>query len=183
MVALETPRAPGAAPRRQGFSPAGGRSRRRRRGAHSWLVYRFGLSIGGRAGAGLDERRRRRDGEPMAKILLAEDDDTLRQFLEWELGKAGHEVFAVRDGSEALPVLAEGRFDVLVADIVMPEIDGIELARRAGAIDPGLRILFITGFSAVALRSRGARLPEAKVLSKPFHLRVLVDEIDKLMAA
>jgi len=119
----------------------------------------------------------------MAKILLAEDDDTLRQFLEWELVKAGHEVFAVRDGGEALPVLAEGRFDVLVADIVMPEMDGIELARRAGAVDPGLRILFITGFSAVALRSRGARLPEAKVLSKPFHLRVLVNEIDKLMAA
>ena len=41
----------------------------------------------------------------MAKILLAEDDDSLRQFLEWELGKAGHDVFAVRDGREALPVL------------------------------------------------------------------------------
>ncbi len=119
----------------------------------------------------------------MAKILLAEDDESLRNFLSWELGKAGHEVFAVGNGSEALPVLAEGRFDVLVADIVMPEIDGIELARRAGAIDSALRILFIAGFSAVALRSRGARLPEAKVLSKPFHLRELVDEIDKLLAA
>ena len=119
----------------------------------------------------------------MAKILLAEDDDTMRQFLERELGKAGHEVFAVRDGREALPVLAEGNFDVLVADIVMPEVDGIELARRAGAIMPELRILFITGFSAVALQRRGTRYPEAKVLSKPFHLRELVDAIGKLLAA
>lgn len=119
----------------------------------------------------------------MAKILLAEDDDSLREFLRRALAKAGHEVIAARNGAEALPVLAEGRFDVLVADIVMPEMDGIELARRAGAADADLRIMFITGFSAVSLDARGARLPEAKVLSKPFHLRVLVDEIEKLLAA
>ena len=122
-------------------------------------------------------------GTLMAKILLAEDDDTLRQYLKWELGKAGHDVFAVGDGRDALPVLAEGRFDVLVADIVMPEVDGIELARRAGAVDSRLRILFITGFSAVALRRRGVRVPDARILSKPFHLRELVDEIQKLLAA
>ncbi len=127
--------------------------------------------------------RRKLKAISMAKILLAEDDDSMREFLARELGKAGHEVFAVRDGSEALPVLAEGGFEVLVADIVMPGMDGIELARWAGAIDGDLRILFITGFSAVALRSRGTRLPEAKVVSKPFHLRELVEEIDKLLAA
>ena len=119
----------------------------------------------------------------MAKILLAEDDDSMREFLKGALERAGHEVFAARHGAEALPVLAEGRFDILVADIVMPEMDGIELARRAGAIDSKIRIMFITGFAAVALNARGARMPDTKVLSKPCHLRDLVLEINKLLAA
>ena len=56
-------------------------------------------------------------------------------------------------------------------------------ARRAGAIDSKIRIMFITGFAAVALNARGARMPDTKVLSKPFHLRDLVLEINKLLAA
>ncbi len=119
----------------------------------------------------------------MTRILLAEDNDSMREFLRRALVRAGFEVVAVRDGADALPVLAEGAFDVLVADIVMPEVDGIELARRASAIDPALRIMLITGFAAVALEARGVRMPETKVLSKPFHLRELVSEIDKLLAA
>ncbi len=119
----------------------------------------------------------------MAKILLAEDDDSMRHFLARSLERAGHEVFAVSRGTEALPVLAEGRFDLLLADIVMPEMDGIELARRAVKIDSGLRVMFITGFAAVALNSNVTRHPKSKVLSKPFHLRELVDEIDRLLAA
>jgi len=119
----------------------------------------------------------------MAKILLAEDDDSLRHFLARALERAGHDVIAVGQGNEALPVLAEGRFDLLLADIVMPEMDGIELARRAAEIDPRIRIMFITGFAAVALHNRRNTHPDAKVLSKPFHLRDLVDEIERTLAA
>ncbi|HZD24740.1 MAG TPA: response regulator [Alphaproteobacteria bacterium] len=118
----------------------------------------------------------------MAKILLAEDDDSMRHFLARALERAGHEVIGVAQGDEALPVLAEGRFDLLLADIVMPEMDGIELARRAVAIDPRIRIIFITGFAAVALQQQTTQ-PGTKVLSKPFHLRDLVDEIDRALAA
>ena len=119
----------------------------------------------------------------MAKILLAEHDDSTRHFLGRALERAGHEVFSVAQGDEALPVLAEGRFDLLLADIVMPEMDGIELARRAVAVYPAIRIMFITGFAAVALQNRKSSQSDAKVLSKPFHLRYLVDEIDKTLAA
>ena len=117
----------------------------------------------------------------MAKILLAEDDDSMRQFLHRALERAGHDVFSVGRGDAALPVLAEGRFDLLLADIVMPEMDGIELARRAVALNARLKVMFITGFAAVALQNRAAA--EAKVLSKPFHLRDLVDEVDRMLAA
>ena len=119
----------------------------------------------------------------MAKILLAEDDESMRHFLTRALERAGHVVFAVGRGDEALPVIAEGRFDVLLADIVMPEMDGIELARRTVAIDPRVKVMFITGFAAVAMRQRAGAAAQAKVLSKPFHLRDLVSEIDRLLAA
>jgi two-component system cell cycle response regulator CpdR len=89
----------------------------------------------------------------------------------------------VARGDEALPVLAEARFDLLLADIVMPEMDGIELSQRAVAIDPRIRVMFITGFAAVAMNQRNGGRTEARVLSKPFHLRDLVAEIDRALAA
>ena len=70
---------------------------------------------------------------------------------------------------------------MLLTDIVMPKMDGIELARRASEIDPELKIMFITGFAAVVLNSDNAPPKDARVLSKPFHLKDLVREVDKLL--
>lgn len=121
----------------------------------------------------------------MAKILLAEDDDSMRDFLAKALTRAGHEVEAVADGEEGLEALGTeaGAFELLLTDIVMPGVDGIELARRAAEIDPALKIMFITGFAAVALNAGLSARREAKVLSKPFHLRDLVDEVARAMEA
>jgi two-component system cell cycle response regulator CpdR len=118
----------------------------------------------------------------MARILIAEDDDSMRHFLAKALQRAGHEVIAVSNGGDALPVLGEGGFDLLVADIVMPQMDGIELVQRAAAVDPELRIMFITGFAAVMLNNGRRSDYPAKVLSKPFHLRDLVDEVERVLA-
>jgi two-component system cell cycle response regulator CpdR len=82
-------------------------------------------------------------------------------------------------GTEAMPLLGGVSGDLLLTDIVMPEMDGIELAQKAGVIDPTIRVMFITGFAAVALQS-GRAAPEAKMLSKPFHLKDLVAEVDRL---
>lgn len=65
----------------------------------------------------------------------------------------------------------------------MPEMDGIELARRATEIDPDLKVMFITGFAAVALNPDSKAPRDAKVLSKPFHLRDLVNEVEKMLHA
>ncbi len=119
----------------------------------------------------------------MAKILLAEDDDAMRQFLARSLQKAGHEVAAVGNGLEALPMMAEEDFELLIADIVMPGMDGLELARRASREIPGIRVIFITGFAAVAMNARNFNAPNTKVLSKPFHLRALIDEVTRTLAA
>jgi two-component system cell cycle response regulator CpdR len=119
----------------------------------------------------------------MARILLAEDDDSMRQFLAKALVKAGHEVDSHARGDDALSAVRAEVYDLLLTDIVMPGIDGIELARRAADIDPGLKIMFITGFAAVALSPNSQTPKDAKVLSKPFHLRDLVNEVERMMAA
>src|SRR6266404_6884739 len=102
----------------------------------------------------------------MARILLAEDDDNMRAFLTRALERGGHQVSAVGDGEAALTLATDGAFDLLLADVVMPGIDGIELARRASALIPDLRIMFITGFAAVALNQPGFARRQPRVLTK-----------------
>jgi two-component system, cell cycle response regulator CpdR len=116
----------------------------------------------------------------MIRILLAEDDDVMREYLARALTKSGYAVESVDRGTTALELIKSGEtFDLLLTDIVMPEMDGIELAQKAAVIAPMLRVMFITGFSAVSLKA-GQAMPNAKVLSKPFHLRDLVLEVDRM---
>jgi two-component system cell cycle response regulator CpdR len=119
---------------------------------------------------------------PVKRILLAEDDDSMRGFLERALTKAGYEVIAFSNGKDAHERLKEEPFSLLLTDIVMPQMDGIELARRASELDPQLKIMFITGFAAVTLNTNSRAPKNARVLSKPFHLKDLVREIDRLLA-
>ena len=115
----------------------------------------------------------------MIRILLAEDDQVMREYLTRALERSGYAVTAVDCGTAALPLLESERFDLLLTDIVMPEMDGIELAQKAGEMCADLRVMFITGFAAVTLRA-GKQVPQARVLSKPFHLRDLVLEVDRM---
>jgi two-component system cell cycle response regulator CpdR len=119
----------------------------------------------------------------MHKILLAEDDNDMRRFLVKALENAGFQVSPHDNGMSAYQRLREEPFEMLLTDIVMPEMDGIELARRASELDPDIKIMFITGFAAVALNSDSEAPKNAKVLSKPVHLRELVSEVNKMLAA
>ncbi|MBS0480062.1 MAG: response regulator [Proteobacteria bacterium] len=115
----------------------------------------------------------------MIRILLAEDDSVMREYLARALERSGYAVTAVDRGTAALPLIEAEHFDLLLTDIVMPEMDGIELAQKVAEIAPTTRVMFITGFAAVTLRA-GKAMPQARVLSKPFHLRDLVMEVDRL---
>ena len=119
----------------------------------------------------------------MPKILLAEDDNDMRRFLVKALENAGFQVSSHDNGMAAYQRLREEPFEMLLTDIVMPEMDGIELARRASELDPDIKIMFITGFAAVALNPDSSAPKQAKVLSKPIHLRELVSEVQKMLAA
>jgi len=115
----------------------------------------------------------------MIRILLAEDEDAMRTYLARALENAGYSVVAVDRGTAAAPLLERERFDLLLSDIVMPEMDGIELAQHCAEVSPETKVMFITGFAAVTLKAN-REAPQAKVLSKPFHLKDLVLEVDRV---
>lgn len=122
----------------------------------------------------------------MAHIVLAEDDMAMRQFLDSALQKAGHEVIPFEDGRAAYDYLKQTpAIDLLLTDIVMPSMDGLELSQRAVKLHPSLKVLFITGFSAVALGEKkkiNAVPPTDKVITKPFHLGDLVKQVEHILA-
>ena len=117
----------------------------------------------------------------MFRILLAEDEQVMREYLARALERSGYEVVAVDSGTAAAPLLEAERFDLLLTDIIMPEMDGIQLAQYCNMVSPTTDVIFITGFSGVALRA-GASVPNAKILAKPFHLKDLVLEVEQLFA-
>ena len=120
----------------------------------------------------------------MAHILVAEDDASMRHFLTLALERAGHKVESCEDGVTALRAIeANTEIDLLLADIVMPGMDGIELAKKAHEIIPALKVMFITGFAAIAMAQKNEQEPPPEVLSKPFHLKDLVDRVEQLLAA
>jgi len=116
----------------------------------------------------------------MARILLAEDDDNVRQFVARALEHAGHEVVAAEDGGLAAEIAESegGAFDLLLSDIKMPVMDGIALALTVAAQFPDLTILLMTGFADQRERAHGLEALIYDVVPKPFSLQVLLEKVD-----
>lgn len=114
----------------------------------------------------------------MAKLLIAEDEAPVREFLVRGLGAAGHEISAVADGIAALHALEEDAFDLLLSDIVMPELDGVSLALKVAKEWPGLPIVLMTGFADQQARARNLSALVRHVIAKPFTL----EEIKSVIA-
>jgi PAS domain S-box-containing protein len=116
------------------------------------------------------------------RVLLVEDQEPLRRGLKRALERAGLQVSAVEDGSSALDVLSRQRVDVVVTDVLMPGIDGVELARRALEHDSDLRVLLISGYSSGenvgVLEGNGKRLD---FLAKPFQTPTLLERLRELL--
>jgi CheY-like chemotaxis protein len=117
----------------------------------------------------------------MARVLVAEDDAAVRDFVVRSLGLAGHRVEAVADGAAALDRLhAAGiEIDLLLADIRMPVMDGIALALRMARDRPALPILLMTGFADQRQQAAGLESLIRGVLAKPFSL----DELNAAVTA
>lgn len=120
----------------------------------------------------------------MAKILLAEDDDNVREFVARALQHAGHEVVQAEDGGIASEVVVaeDGRFDLLLSDIKMPVMDGIALALNVAATHPDLRIMLMTGFADQRERAHGLDALIYDVIPKPFTLSALMEKVEDALA-
>jgi two-component system, cell cycle response regulator CpdR len=119
----------------------------------------------------------------MARILLVDDEETVRGFLKRGLELDGHEITTAIDGGDALDRLTDskGGFDLLLTDIRMPIMDGIALALAAKRDYPGLPILLMTGFADQRERARGLQAIVADVLTKPFSLADLRGTVNRVL--
>jgi CheY-like chemotaxis protein len=121
----------------------------------------------------------------MARILVADDEETLRAFVARGLQLDGHEVATACDGAEALERLLEPgeTFDLLLTDIRMPMMDGIALALSAAKERPALPILLMTGYADQRERARDLNVLVRDVLTKPFSLTALRAVVRNALAA
>ncbi|MFQ5784578.1 MAG: response regulator [Alphaproteobacteria bacterium] len=119
----------------------------------------------------------------MADILIADDEEPIREFLVRALEHEGHRVTAVSDGAAALETLEAQRCDLLLADIVMPQIDGIALALKAGKDFPGLKIVLMTGYAAERERAHNLDALVHDVVAKPFTLEQIREVVAAALAA
>ena len=120
----------------------------------------------------------------MGKLLIVEDDESVRMFTARALIASGHTVETAADGEDGLAavIAAQGQFDLVLSDIRMPVMDGIEMAKKAAAAFPGLRILLMTGNAEQ--RERAAELESIviDVVSKPFTLAEIRNKVRDALA-
>lgn len=125
--------------------------------------------------------------EPVIKgggetVLLVEDDGAVRRVAERILTNAGYEVLAAADGVEAMDIVQSGAsFDLLLTDVVMPGMGGVELAEGVVRDHPRVPVLFVSGYSKVTLQSDALRAAHTDSLAKPFTPATLVERVQSLL--
>jgi PAS domain S-box len=117
-------------------------------------------------------------------ILLAEDDLTNQTFLSKMLNQHGHRVVVARDGQEAIKIYSDGTFDIILMDIQMPVMDGIEAMNQIRQMDgeqKHIPIIALTAFALIGDRERFLQLGMDEYLSKPFQVDELLFLMDKVI--
>ena len=118
---------------------------------------------------------------PMS-VLVVDDEASVRRFVERVLGEAGYKIASASDGPEALEVAEKlEHFDLLVTDVMMPQMTGDELARRLRAGHPGVKILYLTGFSDRLFREKVTLWADEAFLDKPCSVKGLQQAVSLLL--
>src|SRR5215813_11401845 len=104
----------------------------------------------------------------MGRILIADDQDMMRDSLASTLVREGHEVVAATDGAVALSRLSAGRFDLLITDLKMPKMTGIELLTEAKRLRPEMPVVLMTAFATVNTAVEAMKLGAYDYIQKPF---------------
>ena len=117
----------------------------------------------------------------MAQVLVVEDDTTLAEVVVGYLGRAGHTGRNVTDGPAALAAVADGVPDLVVLDLMLPGLDGLEVCRRLRATHPNLPVLMLTARNEAEDRIAGLEVGADDYVAKPFSPRELVLRIDSVL--
>jgi CheY-like chemotaxis protein len=133
----------------------------------------------------LDPQARSSGGSMAARVLVVDDDPAMRAMVERVLRPAGYAVLAAANGEEALRVLEHGGVDVVLTDLLMPDMDGIELIRTLAARAPDLPVVTLSGADASGpgnLLRAAQMLGAVATLAKPVAPAELRDAVDHLLA-
>ncbi|MFG1249068.1 hybrid sensor histidine kinase/response regulator [Xanthobacter flavus] len=144
--------------------------------------------------AGTEEEEAPKPAEPEPKagdttgqgrrVLLVEDEDAVRAFASRALANRGYEVLAAASGVEALELIErEGKVDLVISDVVMPEMDGPTLLRELRSREPGLKVIFISGYAEEAFARNLPPSEHFSFLPKPFSLKQLVAAVSETLRA
>ncbi len=117
----------------------------------------------------------------MAKVLIVEDDRGIARFLEIEMTKRGHDVEKAETGIEALEVFEEFKPDIVLLDVMLPEIDGIEVAQQMRSKDPKVGIIMITALGETRDKVTGLKAGADDYVVKPFNTEELVARMESLL--
>jgi DNA-binding response OmpR family regulator len=109
-----------------------------------------------------------------SKILLVEDEETLAVGLEYNLTEEGYFVTWAKDGREAVKKMESNNFDLIILDIMLPYINGFEIAERVRKSNPQMPILMLTARTASGDKVKGLELGADDYMTKPFHLKELL---------
>ncbi|TIL87079.1 MAG: response regulator [Mesorhizobium sp.] len=120
----------------------------------------------------------------MAKLLIVEDDESVRTLAARALERAGHMIDIAADGAQGLALIraARGGYDLVVSDIRMPEMDGIQMAKAAASLFPAMKILLMTGYADQRERAEELNGVIVDVLQKPFTLAEIRARVEQALA-
>ncbi len=116
-----------------------------------------------------------------ARILVVDDEESIRDLLRLVLTGEGYSVVTANDGEEAIEYLEARRFDIVITDLVMPGVNGVEVLRAAKRIDPNYPVIVITGYPSVETVTELVRLGAGDYLTKPFNIDVVRVTVAKLL--
>ena len=117
------------------------------------------------------------------RILVVDDEETIRALLAEALGQEGYEVTTAADGQEALEYLENQVYDLVITDLVMPRADGVEVLLGARRINPQTPVIVMTGYPTAENLLRFVNLGASDFITKPFNLDVMRVTVAKLLEA
>jgi DNA-binding NtrC family response regulator len=122
----------------------------------------------------------------VGRVLVMDDEEDLRKVLVRALESAGHQAYQAENGADGLRQLKAHPVDLVVTDLVMPEMDGLEFMRELGRLRPGMRVIAISGggiWDKASLLAVAGMLGAVKTLSKPFELREFLALVDEALVS